>query len=133
MKIQFHILGYNVNASWRQRLEQKLEGLQSLISISGAAVVLEHERDNAPGFRVFVLLAVPGPDIHAEARDHTLEAAWLKVVTGLRKQIQQRKSRQRAQLEAAHHDRNQPRMKRKFPRLYNGVISPTYRTAHSIN
>ena len=103
MKSQFHIRGLNVNAGLRRELEQALEGLQDLILVSAAAVVLEYERHNAPAFRAFVLLAVPGPDIHAEARDHTLEATWLKVTAALRKQIEQRKSQQGARLK-----RNRP-------------------------
>ena len=98
MKIQFHILGLNLNASLRRWLEQPLERLQNLIPVTVAAVVLEYRRDDAPAFRAFVSLAVPGPDIHAEARDHTLEAVWLKVTTALRKRIEQRKARQEARL-----------------------------------
>jgi ribosome-associated translation inhibitor RaiA len=93
MEIQFHIRGFNVDPGFRRRLEQQLEGLQRLISVSVAAVVLDHRRDDPPAFRAYVSLAVPGPDIHAAARDHTLEAAWLKVATALRRQIEQRKSR----------------------------------------
>ena len=94
MRTQFYIRGLNDNASLRRWLEQSLDRLERLISITAAAVVLEHRRDDAPAFRAFVSLAVPGPDIHAEACDHTLEAAWLKVLTALRKQIEQRKARQ---------------------------------------
>jgi len=94
MKIQFHILGLNLNANLRRWLEQPLERLQSLIPVTVAAVVLEHRQDDAPSFRAFVSLAVPGPDIHAEARDHTLEAVWLKVTTALRQQIERRKTGQ---------------------------------------
>lgn len=36
----------------------------------------------------------PGPDIHAEGRDHTLAAVWLKVTNSLHRQIQQRKNQQ---------------------------------------
>lgn len=100
MKIQFHMLGLNLNASLRHWLEQPLERLQSLISVSAAAVVLEQRRDDTPAFRAFVSLAVPGPDIHAEARDHTLEAAWLKVITALRQQIERRKMRQETRLKS---------------------------------
>ena len=60
--------------------------------------MLEYERDYTPAFRAFALLAVPGPDIHAEARDHTLEAAWLKVTAALRKQIDRRQIRQEARV-----------------------------------
>ena len=94
MKTQFHIRGLNDNARLRRWLEQSLDRLESLISITAAAIVLEHRRDDAPAFRAFVSLAVPGPDIHAAACDHTVEAAWLKVLTALRKQIEQRKARQ---------------------------------------
>jgi ribosome-associated translation inhibitor RaiA len=96
MKIQFHIRGLNLNPGFRRQFEQTFEGLQSLIAISDAAVVLEHRRDDALPFRAYISLAVPGPDIHAAARAHTLEAAWLKVTEGLRKQIERRQSRRRA-------------------------------------
>jgi ribosome-associated translation inhibitor RaiA len=98
MKTQFHIRGLNFNANVRQRLEQPLIKLESLTPVSTAAVVVEYERDRTPSYRAYALLAVPGPDIHAEAWDHTLDAAWLKVTTGLRKQIEQRKSHQGARL-----------------------------------
>ena len=107
MKTQFQIRGLNVNAAYRHRVEKTLELLQRLVPIAAAAVVLEHERGNAPAFRAFVLLAVPGPDIHAEACDHTLEAAWLKVITALRKQIERRKAGQGARVKRNGHLRAQ--------------------------
>ncbi|MBI4325578.1 MAG: HPF/RaiA family ribosome-associated protein [Chloroflexi bacterium] len=78
----------------RAWLEQQLERLQSLIPVTTAEVVLEQQRDSAPAFRAHVHLAVPGPDIHAAARDHTLEAAWLKVAKDVRQQIERREARQ---------------------------------------
>jgi ribosome hibernation promoting factor len=96
MIIHFHIRGFNVNAASRRWFEQSLEKLQDLVPVSAAAVVLEYERESAPAFRASALLAVAGPDLHAEARDHTLEAAWLKVTAALRKQMEQRKIRQHA-------------------------------------
>ena len=94
MRIQFRIRGLNANASLRGWLEQQLERLQSLIPVTAAEVVLEHQRETTPGFRAHVHLAVPGPDIHAAASDHTFQAAWLKVIKNLTKQIERRKSRQ---------------------------------------
>jgi ribosome-associated translation inhibitor RaiA len=96
MKIQFHIRSVNITATARNSLRESLERLQRLIPISAAAVVLEHRWDSAPAFRAFVLLVVPGPNIHAEARDHTLGVAWLRVRAALRKQIEQRKAKQLA-------------------------------------
>ena len=115
MKIQFHIRGLNDNASLRHWLERPLERLQELTSVSTAAVVLECERENAPAFRAFVLLAVPGPDIHSEARDHTLEAAWLKVITALRNQIEQRAARPEARLKTNGHLRAPARRHKSRP------------------
>jgi len=96
MQIQFYIRGLTANPALRRRFELTLERLQSLISISAAAVVLEHRRDDALPFRAYISLAVPGPDIHGDARAHTLEAAWLKVTEALRKQIERRQSRRKA-------------------------------------
>ena len=100
MRIQFHIRSLNITARVRNDLRKPLERLESLIPITNAAVVLEHTWNNAPAFRAFVLLAVPGPDIHAEMREHTLEAVWLKVTASLRKQIEHRKARQLARIKS---------------------------------
>jgi ribosomal subunit interface protein len=94
MKIQFRIRGLNANANLRSWLEKQLERLHNLIPVSTAEIVLERERNGAPAFRAQVHLAVPGPDIQADARDHTLEAAWLKVAKKLRQQIERRKFQQ---------------------------------------
>jgi ribosomal subunit interface protein len=94
MKIQIRILGLTANAGMRSWLELQLERLRNLMPVSTAEVLLERQRDGAPAFHAQVHLAVPGPDIHAEARDHTLQAAWLKVAKKLRQQIVRRKIRQ---------------------------------------
>jgi len=111
MKIQFRIRGLNANASLRIWVEQQLERLHRLIPVSTAEVVLERHPDNAPGFRALVHLAVPGPDIHAAARDHTLEAVWIKVMKNLTKQIERRQTKQQAR-----HKTNQ-----QLPRSANGA------------
>ena len=101
MKVRFQFRGLNITAGVRKHLREPLEHLQRLISITNAAVVLEHRLDSAPAYRAFVLLAVPGPDIHAEACDYTLTATWLKVTTALRKQIDRRKAKQLARVKSA--------------------------------
>jgi ribosome-associated translation inhibitor RaiA len=70
---------------------RKLRGLAAILS---ARITLEHQREVTPGFRVFATLEVPGPDYHAEAQDYTLQAALLKVIENLRRQMQSRKNRQ---------------------------------------
>jgi ribosome-associated translation inhibitor RaiA len=101
MKIQFHIRSVNMTATGRDGLRKSLERLQRFVPISAAEVVLEQRWDGAPAFRTFVLLAVPGPDIQAEARDNTLAVAWLRVMAALRRQIQQREPKQLARITAA--------------------------------
>ena len=101
MKIQFRIRGFNANANLRGWLQKQLERLHSLIPVSNAEVVLERERDSAPAFRAHVHLAVPGPDIHAAARDHTLQAVWLKVTKNLRQQIERRQLRKEAKVKGS--------------------------------
>jgi hypothetical protein len=47
---------------------------------------------------VMAYLEVPGPDFHAEASGYTLQAAWLKVVRNLERQIRTRKDRQKLRI-----------------------------------
>ena len=111
MKIQFRFRGLNANASLRVWLEQQLDRLHRLIPVSAADVVLEQQRDNAPACRAQVHLAVSGPDLHATARDHTLEAAWLKVAGNLRRQIERREARKQLRLKS---HRQPPLMARRW-------------------
>ncbi|MBI2926827.1 MAG: HPF/RaiA family ribosome-associated protein [Verrucomicrobia bacterium] len=94
MKIQFRIREMQDDDGMRRQLEADLEDLNRLLPVASAHVALERQRDVTPPYQAAVMLAVPGPDIHAAARDHTWLAAWRKVVTRLREQIEERRSRQ---------------------------------------
>ncbi len=59
---------------------------------------LERQHAAAPAFSVSAHLAVPGPDIHATARDHTLTAAWRKLAGNLKKQFQRRMTQHQLRL-----------------------------------
>jgi|SRR5215204_4865207 len=113
MNIQFHTRGLNVSASSRRWLAQSLEELPGYISVSFAVAVLDRTRNGGPPFTVRVHLAVPGPDIHAEGRDHTLQAAWRKACKNLKKQIEKRKARQETR--AAHAERKLRKVRRGLP------------------
>jgi ribosome-associated translation inhibitor RaiA len=113
MKTTFRYLSLNAQAAWHRQVEEQLKHLHSLTAITAAEVVLEHQREAKPAFRVQVRLEVPGPGmhgkatrhtrqaellvhgpaLHAEARDNTLEAALLKATRDLERQIQARKLR----------------------------------------
>jgi hypothetical protein len=58
-------------------MEEQLKHLHSLTAITAAEVVLEHQREAKPAFRVRVGLEVPGPGMHPEATRHTRQAALL--------------------------------------------------------
>ena len=90
--LRYH--GLNARAFWQGLVEAQLKRLQDLVAIASAQVTLRRQHEAKPAFRVSALLEVPGPDFHAEASDYTLQAALLKVVKNLERQIRMRKSRQ---------------------------------------
>ncbi|HEV2693014.1 MAG TPA: HPF/RaiA family ribosome-associated protein [Verrucomicrobiae bacterium] len=94
MKLQMQYRGLNHNGRLDQVISQSLSALRRLLPISNAHVVLEQQREGSPAYRVRAHLAVPGPDVHAEASDHTLPAAWRKLAAKLGHQFQRRKARQ---------------------------------------
>src|SRR5689334_10465827 len=94
LKINLSYRGLNPRKIWRRLVEGQMRKLQGLAAILSARITLEHQRETTPGFRVFATLEVPGPDYHAEARDYTLQAALLKVIENLRRQMRSRKNRQ---------------------------------------
>jgi len=105
MEIQYQLRGLNPRAVTDRPMDQQLERLERLIPISLARVVLELQSNATPAFCASVDLAVPGPDIHAAGRDHTLQAAILKVVQRLEEQIVERQRRQQGRLKRREHCR----------------------------
>jgi ribosome-associated translation inhibitor RaiA len=93
MNIIVRYSGLNKRASWQELIESKLRKLQNLAAIATARVTLERQNGVKPTFSVLTRLEVPGPDFHAEASDHTLPAALLKVIKNLERQIRSRKNR----------------------------------------
>jgi hypothetical protein len=100
MKVVFHILGFKADAQLRDQLTSELQELNDLIPIEHADIALARQREAMLPYQAVVMLGVPGPDIHAAARDHTWPAAWQKVINRLREQIQQRRRGQRARQKA---------------------------------
>jgi ribosome-associated translation inhibitor RaiA len=93
MNVIVRYLGLNKRASWQEVVEAQIKKLQNLAQIATASVTLEWQRGVTPAFRVLTHLEVPGPDYHAEAADHTLQAALLKVIRNLERQIRSRRNR----------------------------------------
>lgn len=113
MKTTLRYLSLNAQAAWHRQVEEQLKHLHSLTAINSADVILEHQRETKPAFRVQVRLEVPGPvthakathhtrqvelllhgpALHAEARDNTLEAALLRATRDLEHQLEARQLR----------------------------------------
>jgi ribosome-associated translation inhibitor RaiA len=113
MKTTVHYLTLNAQAAWHLDVAEQLNQLHKLTTITSADVVLEHQPEAKPAFRVQVRLEVPGPGahandtrrkrealallhgtaLHAMASDNTLEAALLKTTRALDLQIQARQLR----------------------------------------
>jgi ribosome-associated translation inhibitor RaiA len=85
--------GLHTRTVWQGEVETQLKRLENLTAIASSEVTLEWQHEIKPAFRVAVLLEVAGPDYHAETRDHTIQAALLKVVKDLERQIRSRKNR----------------------------------------
>ncbi len=93
MKINLRFLGLKPRDQWKEQVEKELDALAKVAPVSTADVVLEGRQGSGPFFRVRALLAVPGPDFHAEGVDHTFAAALRKLVQNLTRQIRHRQAK----------------------------------------
>ncbi len=96
MNVEFHIGGLKADEHLRGQVASDLNALNDLIPIANAHVSLQRQREVTPAYQAVAMLAVPGPDIHAAARDHTWPAAWQKALARLHEQIEERRARQAA-------------------------------------
>lgn len=70
----------NTLDSW---IEEQIISLQPALQIDEAVISLTHDNDASPAFHVKAHLITPGPDVFAEGCDHTLQAAFLKLMESL--------------------------------------------------
>jgi ribosome-associated translation inhibitor RaiA len=96
MKTTLRFVGLNAQVAWRHLVDQQINHLQTLALMTAAEVILEHQSEAKPAFLVKMLLEVSGPDLHAEATDHTLEAALRAATQNLEHQIKARGTRRTA-------------------------------------
>jgi ribosome-associated translation inhibitor RaiA len=91
---RIQVKGFAAGAGLRRWVHTQLQDLQSLTIVTAVDVTLVRQHGCSPPFQVAVHLAIAGPDIHATARDHTIEAAWLKVIHNTQRQIERRNAKQ---------------------------------------
>ena len=70
--------------------EKRIESLREALQIDEAKVLVERRLEASPAFRISAHLVTPGPDVLAEAVDHTLRAALEKLITELENRIDHR-------------------------------------------
>jgi ribosome-associated translation inhibitor RaiA len=90
--IKVNLQNFNINSlqSLEAWVGQQISSLGRIRRIDSANVRLARLEAASPAYHVKVHLVTPGPDVFAEGRDHTLRAAFTKVVDRLRQQIERR-------------------------------------------
>ena len=71
-------------------VEDRLIALGELAEIGDASVLLEHRAGESPAYRAEVRIAVPGPDLSAEAADHTVANAFRRAVAEIEGRLRER-------------------------------------------
>lgn len=74
-------------------VEERLAALREALQIDEARVFIERRLEASPAFRVTAHLVTPGPDVFAEAVDHTLRAALGKMFGKLETRIGDRREK----------------------------------------
>lgn len=103
MKIILKHLHHKPSASFTAMIEQHLGELGKTRQIDEARIIIERRMEASPPFRISAHLVTPGPDVFAEAVDHTLRAAFEKMIALLAADISRR------HLKRAGRVRNTPR------------------------
>ncbi|MBK8002246.1 MAG: HPF/RaiA family ribosome-associated protein [Verrucomicrobia bacterium] len=93
MKIIFIHRWLRPDDGLKARVQTRLAQLASVLRIEVAEVALERNQSSSPAYVARVHLAVPGPDIHLEERDHTIEATVGKLLDRLSRLARDRKRR----------------------------------------
>ena len=75
-------------------------GVRVLFVDDSASVRLAYRRDASPAYRVNVHLVTPGPDVFAEGCDHTLRAAFGKMMTALKNKLSGRDAKRLCRLKS---------------------------------
>jgi ribosome-associated translation inhibitor RaiA len=100
MKVVVRQSGIALRKWTNSSVKRQILALSPLRQIDEAQVRIAKEDGVSPPFHVRVHLVTPGPDIAAEARDHTLAAALGKVVKRVTEEIRRRSSQQSARRRA---------------------------------
>jgi hypothetical protein len=96
MKVVVKHTGIALRKWMDSSVRKQILALSPLRQIDEAQVQIARDHEASPPFRVHLHLVTPGPDIAAEARDHTLAAALGKVLKRATEEIKRRSAQQLA-------------------------------------
>ena len=82
-------------------IQAELEALEASLQIDEAIVHVERSLTKSPPYSASFHLVTPGPDIIADANDHTLQAAVLKAFKLISAKIEHRHSKRASRREVA--------------------------------
>jgi len=85
-------------------VEERLLALARIARIEEASVLLEQRAEKSPAFRAEVCVMIPGPDLRAEAVDHTLANAVRRALALLKAKLDERAFRRERR--ASRHRKN---------------------------
>ncbi len=102
MKLMLKHFGIHPATGLRAIVHQKISLLAPMRQIDQAKVRITREDETSPAFCVQAHLVTPGPDVFAEARDHTLAAALGKAMKqladGIKGRMRKRLTRSKSNL-----------------------------------
>src|SRR5262245_61609268 len=93
MKLTLRHPHYQPSPQFNALLESEIKALEPSLRIDEARVNIDHLPDASPPYRISAHLVTPGPDVCAEATDHTLRAALGKLIRRIRDKITHRAGR----------------------------------------
>ena len=100
MRLNLQHLNVPSQATLDAWVENQIFALGRTRQIEEANIRLARLENASPAYQVNVHLVTPGPDVFAESRDHTLRAAFEKVIKQLREQISSRAAKRQQQLKS---------------------------------
>lgn len=93
MKLTLRHRHLEPSPSFNALVESGIKSLEPSLRIDEARVSIERQEEASPPFRITAHLVTPGPDVCADATDHTLRAALGKLIRRIREKITHRSGR----------------------------------------
>lgn len=98
MKFTLKHQSHQSSPSFGALIKERIGSLSKILRIDEARILVECRAELSPPFRMAAQLVIPGPDLFAEASDHTLRAALQKLMKQLEERIDHRRQKRAKRL-----------------------------------